>query len=112
MFIHKNIFIKAFYKIIDNQINQNIKVKQNKQLHMRLISHNLLQCNVKGCDKNNFPLIIYVQNSKIIECEYKRDSITKLIPKLDWNALAKTVHCVILIFKPLKNIIIYTAWRK
>lgn len=62
---------------------------------MRLLSHNLLQCNVKGCEKEGFPLIIFVQKSEIIACDYKRDSITKLIPKLEWKALAATVHAVI-----------------
>ena len=58
---------------------------------MRLLSHNLLMCNIKDCDKNNYPLSIYVEKSQIIECEFKKESLTKLIPKLDWPALYKTV---------------------
>ncbi len=58
---------------------------------MRLISHNLLQCNVKNCDKNNYPLKIIVNKSNIIDVEYKRDPLVKLIPKLDWAALYLTV---------------------
>jgi hypothetical protein len=30
---------------------------------MRLLSHNLLMCNAKNCDKNNFPLKILVEKS-------------------------------------------------
>lgn len=61
---------------------------------MRLLAHNLLMCNVKKCDKNNYPLQILVEKSMIIECDFKKDSILKMIPKLDWNALARTVHSV------------------
>jgi len=38
---------------------------------MRLLSHNLLICNAKNCDKNNFPLKIFVEKSKIIDTEFK-----------------------------------------
>ena len=61
---------------------------------MRLLSHNLLMCNVKDCDKNNFPLSIYVEKSTIIESDFRREPLTKLIPKLDWPALYKTVQAV------------------
>jgi multifunctional methyltransferase subunit TRM112 len=61
---------------------------------MRILSHNFLCCNVKGCDKNNFPLAIFVEKSQIIECEYKNEPIVKLIPKLEWNALYQTVIAV------------------
>lgn len=30
---------------------------------MRLLSHNLLICNVAKCDKNNYPLLIEVEKS-------------------------------------------------
>ncbi|KRX09488.1 hypothetical protein PPERSA_12231 [Pseudocohnilembus persalinus] len=58
---------------------------------MRLFSHNLLQCNVKNCDKNNYPLKIFVQKSQIVECEFKKEPLLKLINKLDFNALYQTV---------------------
>ncbi|KAL4486884.1 hypothetical protein ABPG72_009648 [Tetrahymena utriculariae] len=59
---------------------------------MRLLSHNLLQCNVKNCKSNNFPLKIQVDKSNIINCEFRKEPLVKLIPKLDWSALAITVH--------------------
>ena len=34
---------------------------------MRLLSHNLLMCNAKNCDKNNYPLKLFVEKSKIME---------------------------------------------
>lgn len=61
---------------------------------MRLLAHNLLMCNVKTCDKNNYPLIIIVTKSQIIESEFKKEALIKLIPKLDWPALYKTVTLV------------------
>ncbi len=54
---------------------------------MRLLSHNLLMCNVKKCDSNNYPLIVYVEKSNIIEHEFKKEVLTKIVPKLDWAAL-------------------------
>jgi multifunctional methyltransferase subunit TRM112 len=61
---------------------------------MRLLAHNLLMCNVKHCNENNYPLNIIVEKSILIECDFKKEAILKMIPKLDWPALAKTVHSV------------------
>lgn len=58
---------------------------------MRLFSHNLLICNVAKCEKNNFPLIIEVEKSIYRSSDYNRDNIRKLVKKLDWLALHKTV---------------------
>ena len=58
---------------------------------MRLLSHNLLICNVAKCDKNNFPLIIEVEKSVYRASEFNSDNIKKLVKKLDWFALHKTV---------------------
>jgi multifunctional methyltransferase subunit TRM112 len=68
---------------------------------MRLLAHNLLMCNVKKCDKNNYPLLITVEKSMIIESDFKKEAILKMIPKLDWTALARTVHSVHLSIYPL-----------
>ena len=58
---------------------------------MRLFSHNLLICNVAKCDKNNFPLIIEVEKSVYRASDFNSDNIKKLVKKLDWLALHKTV---------------------
>ena len=52
---------------------------------------NMLMCNVKSCTKNNYPLIIKVDESKIIDTEFNPEFIEKLIPKLDWPALYQTI---------------------
>ena len=58
---------------------------------MRLLSHNLLACNVAKCDKNNFPLIIQVEKAVHQESEFKIDNIKRLAKKIDWIALHQTV---------------------
>ncbi|KAM3134826.1 hypothetical protein pb186bvf_012995 [Paramecium bursaria] len=58
---------------------------------MRLLIHNLLMCNVSKCDQNNYPLIIKVDKSIIVQTEFKQDLIVKLIQKLDFQALSQTV---------------------
>ena len=62
---------------------------------MRLLSHNLLMCNVKNCNKNNYPLAIKVKESIIVDTELDKQFLINLIPKLDWTALYKTVASVI-----------------
>ena len=61
---------------------------------MRLLSHNLLKCSVKKCNKNNYPLIIKVDKSRVTEVDINEEALKNLIPKLDWGALCMTVHAV------------------
>lgn len=58
---------------------------------MRLLSHNLLACNVAKCNKNNFPLLIEVEQSTHRESPFNKDNLKRLIQKLDWAALHQTV---------------------
>lgn len=51
-------------------------------------------CNVKNCDKNNYPLKIIVDKSQIVEKEFNKEFALRLIPKIDWSALYKTVVSV------------------
>lgn len=53
---------------------------------MRLITHNMLRCNVKGV-KNGYPLKIEVVKVESVDAEYNPDFVTRMIPKLEWNAL-------------------------
>ena len=65
---------------------------------MKLITHNILMCNKKGCTKNNFPLRLAVKNFSDFEPEnaqeYSAVLMKRLIEKLDWNALRVTVQSV------------------
>ena len=57
---------------------------------MRLLTHNLLQCNKKGV-KNGFPLKIRAEMIKVDETEFKKEFIVHMIQKLDWSALCGAV---------------------
>lgn len=52
---------------------------------MRLITHNMLRCNVKGV-KNGYPLQIEVGKVETVEAEYNPDFVTRMLPKLEWSA--------------------------
>lgn len=54
---------------------------------MRLLSHNLLMCNVKTCRDKPAPLKIIVEKSEIKECDYNEEFLKRLVDKLEWNYL-------------------------
>ncbi|CAM9655621.1 unnamed protein product [Chrysoparadoxa australica] len=55
---------------------------------MRLITHNLLKCNVKGVAQDGgFPLIIEAQEIRNTEQEMDPEFILSMLPKLEWQAL-------------------------
>jgi hypothetical protein len=66
---------------------------------MKLITHNLLMCNKKGCTQNNFPLKIVANKVQEFEgeqgIEYSKGLMTRLAEKLDWPALRLTINSVI-----------------
>ena len=57
---------------------------------MRLLTHNLLQCNKKGV-KNGFPLKIRAEMIKVDETEFNKEFMVHMIQKLDWSALCGAV---------------------
>ena len=65
---------------------------------MKLITHNLLMCNRKGCTTNNFPLLLKVVSYKDYDeetaMECTRPLMSRLLEKLDWPALRATVASV------------------
>ena len=55
---------------------------------VRLITHNLLACHVKGCTTpNNFPLSFNNVQVEIREAELNIDFLSNFFPKIEWNAL-------------------------
>eukprot|EP00347_Sterkiella_histriomuscorum_P018846 403343946 len=62
---------------------------------MKLITHNILMCNRKGCNGNNFPLKLVVNTWKDLDAENAQDYnpalIQRLLEKIEWNALRQTV---------------------
>ncbi|KAI0317815.1 hypothetical protein OF83DRAFT_1171671 [Amylostereum chailletii] len=59
---------------------------------VRLITHNLLACHVKGCTTNNFPL--QLKDVKLAEraTDFNSDFIRGFIPKIEWSALVATAR--------------------
>ncbi|KAJ7352445.1 hypothetical protein DFH08DRAFT_740381 [Mycena albidolilacea] len=54
---------------------------------VRLITHNLLACHVKGCTSNNFPLEFKDVQVVLRESEFNPDFLRGFIPKIEWTAL-------------------------
>jgi hypothetical protein len=54
---------------------------------MKLMTHNLLMCNRKGCTLNNFPLTIKCNENIINEVEYDKDLMARFLKKIDLPAL-------------------------
>lgn len=69
---------------------------------MRLLTHNMLVCNVKTCVETasrtpgvilNFPLRIELTSAdglKQVETDFRPELIAHMLPKIDWPALRKT----------------------
>eukprot|EP00244_Chara_vulgaris_P010344 TRINITY_DN4731_c0_g1_i2.p3 TRINITY_DN4731_c0_g1~~TRINITY_DN4731_c0_g1_i2.p3 ORF type:complete len:123 (+),score=25.52 TRINITY_DN4731_c0_g1_i2:436-804(+) len=56
---------------------------------MRLLTHNMLTCNVKGVTKG-YPLKIEAVRLEKKEAEFNQDFLRRIFPKLDWKALYET----------------------
>lgn len=56
---------------------------------MRILTHNLLMCNVKGCISGNFPLIIRAKQLENVASPFNANFVKNMLPKLDWPALVK-----------------------
>ncbi|KAI5118480.1 hypothetical protein M0805_003512 [Coniferiporia weirii] len=54
---------------------------------VRLITHNLLACHVKGCTSNNFPLAFKDVQIELREAEFNEDFLRGFAPRLEWKAL-------------------------
>ena len=68
---------------------------------MRLLTHNLLVCNIKACQApgvQNFPLNLNItkwsdyDDESTMDCTKKL--MTRLAEKIDWNALKETANKV------------------
>ncbi|KAF9156106.1 hypothetical protein BGX20_004316 [Mortierella sp. AD010] len=57
---------------------------------MRLITHNMLQCHVKGCNANNFPLELQEVVLEHEEAELNEDFLGNMLGKLEYEALVAT----------------------
>eukprot|EP00124_Ichthyophonus_hoferi_P004813 Ihof_evm4s585 gene=Ihof_evmTU4s585 len=54
---------------------------------MKLLTHNMLQCHVKNCNKDNFPLRLEATTVEKVEAEFNPAFMKHVSSKLDWPAL-------------------------
>ena len=76
--------------------NDNIQEKRDKKKIgnfgvMRLLTHNLLQCNRKGCT-GGFPLKVNASSTELQESEFNPDFIRAMLSKLEYSALVETAQ--------------------
>lgn len=57
---------------------------------MRILTQNILMCNVKTCVKKEIPLQLIVDKSEIIETEFNPDLVKKTLLKLNWGNFIET----------------------
>jgi multifunctional methyltransferase subunit TRM112 len=65
---------------------------------MRLITHNMLQCHVKNCNNNNFPLRFEDVQVELIEADFNPEFLANMLNKIDWDALRNTAIQVIYLY--------------
>lgn len=71
---------------------------------MRLITHNMLQCHVKGCNANNFPLELQEVVLEQEEAEMNEDFLRNMLTKIEYDALVATCLKVrLLLHSPKKK---------
>ena len=62
---------------------------------MKLITHNIMMCNKKGCTQNNYPLKLVANKVEQYGAEaqmaYSKAMMQRLLEKLDLNALKTTL---------------------
>lgn len=65
---------------------------------MRLLTHNLLMCNKRGCTSDHFPMKIKPTKIVVEESEFSPDEVRAMYPKLDWAALVSGAKDVCFLF--------------
>ncbi|XP_071550102.1 multifunctional methyltransferase subunit TRM112-like protein [Panulirus ornatus] len=61
---------------------------------MKLITHNMLTSKGIKNVKDGFPLKIQADEVRNVDIDFDRDFISRMVPKLDWNALLFAAQCV------------------
>ncbi|CAG9460865.1 unnamed protein product [Pedinophyceae sp. YPF-701] len=55
---------------------------------MKLLLHNLLECNIKGVE-NGYPLKIEARKVEVKEADFQADFLKRMLQRLDWSALVQ-----------------------
>jgi len=56
---------------------------------MKLLTHNMLMCNKKGCTINNFPLKIKCIKQGVQKFDFDEELVKRFLKKLDLPALTQ-----------------------
>lgn len=56
---------------------------------MKMLTHNLIMCNKKGCTINNYPLSIKCTKQSVNKFEFDPELVTRTLKKIDLPALTK-----------------------
>mmetsp|Transcript_18376 Transcript_18376/g.54856 ORF Transcript_18376/g.54856 Transcript_18376/m.54856 type:complete len:96 (+) Transcript_18376:140-427(+) len=62
---------------------------------MKLLTHNMLACHIKGV-KNNYPFLIEATQVEARDADYNPDFLKHIFPRIDWPAFmqgAKSLKC-------------------
>ncbi|WZN63513.1 multifunctional methyltransferase subunit TRM112 [Chloropicon roscoffensis] len=58
---------------------------------MKLLTHNLLECHIKGVT-NKYPFLVEAQQVEQTEVDFNPDFLRRMYPKLDWKAFKDTAE--------------------
>ncbi|KAI9295082.1 Trm112p-domain-containing protein [Neoconidiobolus thromboides FSU 785] len=59
---------------------------------MRLLTHNMLKCNVKNCLTDNYPLKLEQVELESIDTEFNQQFIVNMLDRIDYDALKITAY--------------------
>ena len=60
-------------------------------LQMKLLTHNMLACHIKGV-QNGFPFKIDAQKVRKVDADYDPDFLRHIYPRLEWPALREAAQ--------------------
>ncbi|XP_062892281.1 multifunctional methyltransferase subunit TRM112-like protein [Mobula hypostoma] len=60
---------------------------------MKLLTHNLLSSHVRGVSRG-YPLLLQASEVKINNVDFNQEFITRMIPKVEWNALVEAAESI------------------
>jgi hypothetical protein len=60
---------------------------------MKLLTHNMLACHIKGV-KNNFPFLIEAAKVEVQDADYNPDFLRHVFPRIQWAAFLQGAESV------------------
>merc|ERR1712189_97293 len=69
------------------------KGKVPNLLTMKLITHNMLACKIKGV-KDGFPFKIEAEDVQLKEADYNPEFLERMLQKLEWKALVEAAQAL------------------